>query len=42
MSEIKNIRDGNGNGSIIGRNTFQRPKSEALKMLNNIIDIYKA
>ena len=42
FEEIKNIRDGNGNGSIIGRNTFQRPKSEALKMLNNIIDIYKA
>ncbi len=35
------IRDGGGNGSIIGRNTFQRPRDAALDMLQNIIDIYK-
>ncbi|MGB2097901.1 MAG: fructose-bisphosphate aldolase, partial [Candidatus Puniceispirillales bacterium] len=28
-------------GSIIGRNTFQRPREEALALLNTIIDIYK-
>jgi class I fructose-bisphosphate aldolase len=39
--EIKSIRDGGGNGSIIGRNTFQRPKAEALAMLDEIIRIYK-
>lgn len=39
--EAKAIRDGGGNGSIIGRNTFQRPKDEALKMLNEIIKIYQ-
>ena len=33
---------GGGNGSIIGRNTFQRPKAEALAMLDEIIKIYKA
>lgn len=38
--EAKAIRDGGGNGSIIGRNTFQRPKQEALKMLKDIIEIY--
>jgi fructose-bisphosphate aldolase, class I len=38
--EIRGIRDGGGNGSIIGRNTFQRPKEEALEMLSKIIDIY--
>lgn len=38
--EVRGIRDGGGNGSIIGRNTFQRPKKEALAMLSNIIDIY--
>lgn len=38
--EIKAIKDGGGNGSIIGRNTFQRPKAEALKMLQEIISIY--
>ena len=35
------IRDGGGNGSIIGRNTFQRPRDEAIAMLNKLIDIYK-
>ena len=40
-NEIRGIRDGGGNGSIIGRNTFQRPKAEALQMLDQIIGIYK-
>jgi fructose-bisphosphate aldolase, class I len=39
--EIRQIRDGGANGSIIGRNTFQRPKSEALTMLGKIIEIYQ-
>lgn len=39
--DARAIRDGGGNGSIIGRNTFQRPREEALKMLDNIIQIYK-
>ena len=40
-AEIRGLRDGGANGSIIGRNTFQRPKAEALAMLAKIIDIYK-
>lgn len=39
--EIRGIRDGGGNGSIIGRNTFQRPREEALTLLNDIIQIYQ-
>jgi class I fructose-bisphosphate aldolase len=35
------IRDGGGTGSIIGRNTFQRPRAEALKMLDTIMKIYE-
>jgi fructose-bisphosphate aldolase, class I len=35
------IRDGGGNGSIIGRNTFQRPRADALKMLDTLIQIYQ-
>src|SRR5690606_11767680 len=35
------IRDGGGAGSIIGRNTFQRPRAEALKMLDTIMKIYE-
>jgi class I fructose-bisphosphate aldolase len=39
--EARGIRDGGGNGSIIGRNTFQRPRDEALAMLDQIIKIYQ-
>jgi len=39
--EIRQIYKGGANGSIIGRNSFQRPKKEALHMLDNIIKIYQ-
>jgi class I fructose-bisphosphate aldolase len=39
-NEIRELRDGGANGSIIGRNTFQRPREEALALLNEIINIY--
>ncbi|MGK2285995.1 class I fructose-bisphosphate aldolase [Pedomonas sp. V897] len=38
--DARAIRDGGGNGSIIGRNVFQRPREEALAMLNKIVNIY--
>lgn len=41
LEEIKAIADGGGFGSIVGRNIFQRPKEEALGLLNEIMDIYK-
>ncbi|MEL6677690.1 MAG: class I fructose-bisphosphate aldolase [Pseudomonadota bacterium] len=39
--DARAIRDGGGNGSIIGRNTFQRERGDALAMLGQLIDIYK-
>jgi fructose-bisphosphate aldolase, class I len=39
--EVRGLRDGGANGSIIGRNTFQRPKADALAMLARIIEIYQ-
>jgi class I fructose-bisphosphate aldolase len=39
--EIRQIAKGGANGSIIGRNTFQRPREEALEMLSNIVKIYQ-
>ena len=39
--DARAIRDGGGNGSIIGRNTFQRPREDALEMLSKLVDIYK-
>jgi class I fructose-bisphosphate aldolase len=40
-NEIRGLRDGGANGSIIGRNTFQRPREDALDMLDKIIAIYQ-
>ncbi len=41
FDEVRAIRDGGGSGSIIGRNTFQRPRDETLAMLDTIIKIYQ-
>ena len=41
LDEIRALRDGGASGSIIGRNTFQRPRDEALALLSTIIDIYR-
>lgn len=39
--DARAIRDGGGNGSIIGRNSFQRSREDALAMLAKLVDIYK-
>ena len=36
LDEIKSISDGGGDGSIIGRNLFQRPRSEAIELVQQI------
>jgi class I fructose-bisphosphate aldolase len=41
FDEVRAIYAGGANGSIIGRNTFQRSKADALDMLNKIIKIYQ-
>jgi fructose-bisphosphate aldolase, class I len=41
LNEIRQIRDGGGSGSIIGRNSFRRPKQEALALLDEVIRIYQ-
>ena len=38
---IRGVYQGGANGSIIGRNTFQRPRAEALALLDGIIAIYQ-
>lgn len=38
--DARAIYEGGGNGSIIGRNCFQRPRDEAMAMLDKIMDIY--
>lgn len=41
VHEIKEIAKGGGDGSIIGRNAFQRPRAEALELLNEIVMTFK-
>ena len=38
---IRGVYQGGANGSIIGRNTFQRPRDEALALLDGIIGIFQ-
>jgi class I fructose-bisphosphate aldolase len=40
FDEVRAIREGGGFGSIIGRNSFQRPRDEAVKFLHTVMDIY--
>ncbi len=40
LDEIRAIREGGGFGSIIGRNSFQRQRPDALKLMGEIMDIY--
>ena len=42
LDEIQSIKNGNGDGSIIGRNLFQRTKSEAISLVDKIVEIYKS
>lgn len=41
FDQVRAIRDGGGFGSIIGRNAFQRKKEDALKLLGNVMQIYR-
>jgi len=41
FNEARAIRDGGGFGSIIGRNSFQRSREDAVKFLGTIMGIYE-
>jgi class I fructose-bisphosphate aldolase len=40
LAEIRGLAQGGAFGSIVGRNSFQRPKEEAISLLHEIMDIY--
>src|SRR3954451_22421265 len=40
MQEIPGLRDGGAFGSIMGRNAFQRPHDEAVKLLRDVMDVF--
>ncbi len=41
LEDVKGIAAGGGFGSIMGRNAFQRPRQEAVKLLHDVMDIFK-
>ena len=41
LEDARAIANGGGNGLIIGRNSFQRPQAEGLKMLAELTTIFK-
>ena len=40
LHEIRGLRDGGAFGSIMGRTSFQRPHDEAVKLLQDVMDIF--
>jgi class I fructose-bisphosphate aldolase len=41
IQDARDILAGGGNGSIIGRNVFQRPRAEAIALLDELVRIYQ-
>lgn len=41
LKEVKEIALGGGFGSIMGRNAFQRPRGEAVKLLQDVMDAFR-
>ena len=40
LEDVRALKEGGAFGSIMGRNSFQRPRGEALKLLDDVIRIY--
>ena len=41
LEEVRGIAEGGGFGSIMGRNAFQRPKTEAIELLHAVMGLYQ-
>ena len=42
LEEIKGIKEGGGFGSIMGRNAFQRPRTESIQLLKDVMNVFKS
>ncbi len=42
LEEVRQLAAGGAFGAIMGRNAFQRPRAEALKLLGDVTAIYKS
>jgi class I fructose-bisphosphate aldolase len=40
LKEVREMAAGGGFGSIMGRNAFQRPKAESIKLLHDVMDAF--
>jgi class I fructose-bisphosphate aldolase len=40
LDDVRHIAAGGGFGSIMGRNSFQRPRPEAIKLLHDVMDVF--
>ena len=40
LEEVKDLAQGGAFGSIMGRNAFQRPKTEAIKLLGDVMQVF--
>jgi class I fructose-bisphosphate aldolase len=41
LDDVRGIAAGGGFGSIMGRNAFQRPRAEALRLLGDVMEIFR-
>jgi class I fructose-bisphosphate aldolase len=41
LEEVRQLAAGGGFGSIMGRNAFQRPRADALKLLGDVMEIFR-
>jgi class I fructose-bisphosphate aldolase len=41
LEDVRGIAAGGGFGSIMGRNAFQRPRAEAIKLLETVMEIFR-
>ena len=41
LDDVRGIAAGGGFGSIMGRNAFQRPRAESLKLLADVMEIFR-
>jgi class I fructose-bisphosphate aldolase len=41
LDDVRGIAAGGGFGSIMGRNAFQRPHAESIKLLHSVMEIFR-
>ena len=41
LEDVKGLAEGGAFGSIMGRNAFQRPRAEGMKLLHDVMEIFK-